>query len=276
MKRISAIAIALLVLCLSLVPMTAFAAEEKPLWITHYNDNTTEGAGSIFTTEYSGAVWWIHFAFAPTDVEDVYTITAISNGIADGSATALAIPEGGFVFALNVGNDYATINGNPNDIDYTSPNCSNAINDYAANWMVGMNIKFNGLDLEGFTVPTSTPDVKWYDDAYVCTATYSVYEGEVGSGDESSEATEESSEAVTESSEVVDESSEAEESSEASAESSEAATESSETESSAANSSATDSSAAEDEGGLGIWIWVIIGVAVVVVVVVVIVVAKKK
>lgn len=264
MKKFSAIVVALIVLCLSLVPMAASAADEKPLWFTHINENTVEGAGTIFTSEYSGAAWWIHFAFAPTNVKNVYTIKEISNGIADGSATPVAIPEGGFVYALNVGNDYATINNNPNDINYTSDGCNNTVNDVTTNWMVGMNIKFNGIDFDNLSVPTSTPDVMWYNDGYVCTATYSVYEGEVGAPDESSEDASEPSADESEASEPTDESSVDESSVAAS------------TAESSVASSTGDSSAADSEGGLGGWLWVIIIAAVVVVAAVVAVVVKKK
>lgn len=174
MKRISALLIAVLMLCL-LVPTSALAEEAKPFWITHFNNNTIEGSGVIFTEEYSGAAWWLHFAFAPTDVEGVYEIVDSSNGLADGSAIALAIPEGGFVWAANYGNNYPSINPDGSGIDYTSDNCTNCINDVAANWMTGTLVKFDGLDLEGQTIPTSTADVEWYDDAYVCTATIAPY-----------------------------------------------------------------------------------------------------
>lgn len=259
MKRISALLIALLMICL-LLPTTAMAAEEKPFWVTHFNDASSEGAGTIFTTDYSGAGWWLHFAFAPTDVEGVYEIVDTTNGLADGSAIALAIPEGGFVWAANVGNNYQQINNNPDDIDYTSDNCSNCINDVQLNWMEGTLVQFNGLDLEGMTIPTTTPDVAWYDDAYVCTATYSIYEGDASSDNSSEEPTDTSSD---ESVEVSDE------------ESVEVSTEESKTESVAATSS--EAPVDEEDGGLGTGAIVAIVVAVVaVIVVIVIVVAKKK
>ncbi|MBO5914440.1 MAG: hypothetical protein J6Q72_03745, partial [Clostridia bacterium] len=156
-------------------------AQPKLFWFTHVNDNTVEGAGSIFTEAYTGAGWWIHVAFAPVaDAEGAYEIVAISNGLADGKGVAQEIPEGGFVWAANTGNDYPSLN--PDDttaIDYTSPNCTAAIAD-ATTWTVGMQFVFDGFDPLNPEVPTSTPDVKWYDDAYVCTATYAPYEAEEG------------------------------------------------------------------------------------------------
>ncbi|MBR5859684.1 MAG: hypothetical protein IKZ05_07140, partial [Clostridia bacterium] len=156
-------------------------AQPKLFWFTHVNNNTVEGAGSIFTEAYAGAGWWLHVAFAPVaDAEGAYEIVAISNGLADGSGVAQEIPEGGFVWAANYGNDYPSIY--PDDttaIDYTSPNCSAAIAD-AATWTVGMQFVFDGFDPLNPVAPTSTPDVDWYDDAYVCTATYAPYEAEEG------------------------------------------------------------------------------------------------
>ena len=146
--------------------------EAKTFWLTHFGDASVEGAGSIFTQSYSGAGWWLHVAFVPVTVEgaeNVYEIVAISNGLGDGSATPLDIPEGGFVWAANYGNDYISLG--MGDTDFTSPNCSGAI-DTAKLWMVGDKMQILGLDLEGMTIPTDTADVIYYDDAYVCTATW--------------------------------------------------------------------------------------------------------
>ncbi len=264
MKRFTALLIALLMLCL-MIPTGVAAEEEKPFWLTHFNNNTIEGSGVVFTEAYSGAGWWIHFAFAPTDVEGVYQIVDTSNGLADGSALALDIPEGGFVWAANYGNNYVEINNNPADIDYTSDNCSNAINDVSMSWMTGTLVKFTGLDLEGQTIPTSTPDVNWYDDAYVCTATYSIYEGDAEVGGESEAESEAESVAESEAESVAE--SEAESVAESKAESKEESV------------AATESSEAEenDEGGLSpIAIAAIVVAAVAIVAAVVVVILKKK
>ena len=261
MKRFAALLIALLMLCL-MVPTTALADDAKPFWVTHFNDSTAEGAGSIFTEPYIHAGWWVHFAFAPTDVDGVYKIVDTANGLTDGTAIPLEIPEGGFVWAANYGNDYISLG--MGDTDFTSPNCKGCIDDVVANWMTGTLVKFEGLDLDTLTVPTSTPDTNWYDDAYVCTATYSIYSGDaevVVPGDESSESTE-SSEA-TESTESTEESTESDASSES-------------TESDASSAASSESSEAE-EGGLSTGALIaIIAAAVVVIGVVVLLVVKKK
>lgn len=148
--------------------------EAETFWVTHFNDGTSEGAGVIFTTDDTAGGWWIHVAFAPAQVEDlenVYEIVEITNGLSDGSASTVAVPEGGFVWAINVGNNYPTINPDGSGIDYTSPNC-NAMVASAQLWRVGDKMQFAGLDLEGLTIPTETEGTMWYDDAYVCTATW--------------------------------------------------------------------------------------------------------
>ena len=147
-------------------------SEASMFWVTHFNDGASEGAGAIFTEADNAGGWWIHVAFAPTEVEgleNIYEIVALTNGLAEGTATAVDVPEGGFVWAINTGNNYIELG--MGDTDYTSPNCSGMVGQ-AALWAVGDKIQFAGLDLEGLTIPTDTPDVKWYDDAYVCTATW--------------------------------------------------------------------------------------------------------
>ena len=61
--------------------------------------------------------------------------------------------------------------------NYTSPNCTGSFN-LVYNWSVGLTFKFTGLDLEGQTIPTTTPDLGWYEEDYVCTATFATYTGE--------------------------------------------------------------------------------------------------
>lgn len=141
-------------------------SEDRLFWVTHYNDGTVEGAGVIFTEEDTAGGWWLHVAFAPTKTAGVYEITAITNGLSDGSATAVEVPEGGFVWAANYGNDYASMEGG--GINYTSETCTSAI-EYAKTWSVGDRFAVHGVDFE--SVPTSTSELNWYDAQYVCTAT---------------------------------------------------------------------------------------------------------
>ena len=145
----------------------------KPFWVTHIADPTIEGAGSIFTSSYTGGGWWIHVAFKPVaNLDGVYEIAQISNGLADGKASALEIPSGGFVWAANKGNNYIDLG--IGDIDYTSPNCDAAL-EMALTWKIGDQFTFHGINPIDPAVSTSTIGTKWYDDAYVCTSYIAPY-----------------------------------------------------------------------------------------------------
>lgn len=154
-------------------------ANASPLWLTHYNMNTAEGAGVVFTETDTASGYWHHIAFKPVDAENgVYEITEISFGATDGQGKALTVPEGGFVYAINIGNDYPSLaEQNPNEPafqnkpNYTSAACNDCVK-AVDSWAVGMVIQFTGLDLETLEVPTETPDKQWYEDGYVCTATW--------------------------------------------------------------------------------------------------------
>jgi hypothetical protein len=83
----------------------------------------------------------------------------------------IEIPAGGFIYAINAGNDYPSLGvAAP---DYTSPSCSmmwQRIND----WKIGQRFLFNNVNIASGEIPTTTPLVKWYDDGYICTATYDI------------------------------------------------------------------------------------------------------
>jgi hypothetical protein len=168
-------------------------AEWKDLWLTHYNEAFVEGSGVVFTEAYSGAGWWDHIPFAPVEgSKAAYEIIAISNGTPDGSGVAQAIPEGGFVYCLNYGNDYPSLGMGGDDL--ATDGARNMLEDALNNWAIGDKFVFEGLDLANKTVPTSTPDVEWYKDGeYVCTGKYKVYEpaiDDVVTDDESTDSEE--------------------------------------------------------------------------------------
>lgn len=90
---------------------------ENMFYLTHYNNFTVEGAGVIFTdpakynqhsTAANNAKWWNHVAFKPSDKGDGcgWEIVDISLGVRNGKGVTLDIPEGGFVYAENSGNNY--------------------------------------------------------------------------------------------------------------------------------------------------------------------------
>lgn len=139
-----------------------------PLWVTHF-DALAEGAGSIMTVPYSDGGWSFHIALAPTDIAGTYEVTAMSNGMYDGSGKALDIPEGGFVYVLNVGNDYTSLGG----VNYQSTACRTTLS-YALAWKLGDKITIGNLSTVNKVVPTTTPDIEWYYDDYQCTATFDI------------------------------------------------------------------------------------------------------
>lgn len=147
----------------------------KTFWLTHYDNNSAEGAGTIFTQEYTRGAWFLHIAFAPTTIENVYKITAISDGTDVGDGTPLAIPNGGFVYCLNYGNNYPEHNPDGSGTNYTSEKCTSAIAD-ALKWQVGDMLRISGIDIFNKTIPTTTVNTNWYSASYVCTANYVKYD----------------------------------------------------------------------------------------------------
>ena len=181
-KRIIAFALVALTVCACFAfGVSADTEEKKPIWVTHFNDSTVEGAGVIFTdsASYQGCAWWLHISFAPASEVGVYEVKEISDGTKEGEGTPLAIPEGGFVYAANYGNNWPALgdSGKPN---YVTEACSGCIDGLKASVQVGQKYHFYGLDLENKTVPTTTSDKNWYDEGYVCTAEYALCTGEHG------------------------------------------------------------------------------------------------
>ena len=181
-KRIIAFALVALTVCACFAfGVSADTEEKKPLWVTHFNDSTVEGAGVIFTdsASYQGCAWWLHISFAPASEVGVYEVKEISDGTKEGKGTPLAIPEGGFVYAVNYGNNWPAL-GHSDKPNYVTEACSGCIDGLKASVQVGQKYHFYGLDLENKTVPTTTSDKNWYDEGYVCTAEYALCTGEHG------------------------------------------------------------------------------------------------
>ncbi|GEM_PF-3057465 len=152
----------------------ATGGDATPFYISHFNSCDNEGSGAIFTEAYTGGAWWMHVAFKPVAGTNAFEIVEINaNGLSNGSGAALAIPEGGFVWASNYGNDYPALS--MTGPDYTTEACTNCINWAKDNFAVGKKYVFTGLDLVNKTIPTTTPTLDWYDDNYVCTATIAEY-----------------------------------------------------------------------------------------------------
>ena len=157
------------------IDLSGDSLDGNTLWLTHYNTNTVEGAGVIFTSEYLGCAWWLNIAFAPVaGHEGVYEIVAKSDGASNGSGKPLPIPEGGFVYAINSGNDYITINKDPEALNFKSTAATTALS-AARKWKIGDRFVFGNVDLENKEIPTTTPHIDYFAPEYVCTATYATY-----------------------------------------------------------------------------------------------------
>ncbi len=219
MKKILAFLLVLVMVisCVSVALVSVSAEEEvNVFWLTHYNDHYAEGAGVVFTAEdadpnttqddykvsdnktndkgesappYTG--WWLHISFKPVEgYKTVFEVAEISNGTGDGHATILSIPEGGFVYALNYGNNWpeyyekdpVAYADHANDPDYTNPGVEAMIS-AVLSWKAGDRFIITGLDLEDKELPTTTPDKAWYEktadgkeSTYLCTATYAKFD----------------------------------------------------------------------------------------------------
>lgn len=184
MKRFSAFLLALIIVCLAVPFAGVSAAETKQFWVTHYNDIYAEGSGVVFVQQYSDCEWCDHYAFSPVEGKtNVFELVETSYGVGTGVGKPLAIPEGGFVYVVNSGNDYPALyeqdpvtynwcKGKPN---YTNESVNAAITN-AKTWVVGDVFVIEGLDLANKALPTTTSDKNWYDEGYVCTATIAAYE----------------------------------------------------------------------------------------------------
>lgn len=157
--------------------------DPEVFWVTHYDSYTEEGAGMILTEDcdYSSwdGAWCDHYAFKPIDgVENGYELVELSYGtIANGDATyngsgkALKCPEGGFVYATSIGNNYTSEGIDASKPDYVNESCNGQIS-RCRTWKVGDKFVVTGVDLSGKTVPKSSgDDIQWYQSGYSCTAT---------------------------------------------------------------------------------------------------------
>lgn len=174
MKRILALLLAVLLVVPFAAVSNVSAAEAsgwKPFWLTHYNNHAVEASGVIITsTDYNTSqAWRFVAAFSPIG-GNRYEIVEIADYLdTDQDTYRISVPDGGFLYMLNVGNDYSSTGG----VKYINDNCNNAVKD-AASWTVGDVFEFINLNLESLTAPTLTPSLNWYDSSYVCTAQYRV------------------------------------------------------------------------------------------------------
>ena len=158
--------------------------EKLPFWVTHIDPEThLEGTGEIYTETDPTGAWCYHLAFEP--VKGKKTVFKLVEKTSNGEdAAALEVPEGGFVYAINQGNNWPALMADKKGDgasgawydDETHLNMPNYnTENVLATWAiipgleVGEVYTFENLDLEGKTIPTSTPDKDYWDPEYVCT-----------------------------------------------------------------------------------------------------------
>ena len=171
MKKTLALALVLVMVISSVCVI--FASAEVPetsstFWATHFGDGSAEGAGNVVAGDKkdNATQWSTHVAFEPVEgAANTYKITKINrpDGNKKPEEVQLAVPEGGFVYTLNGGNNYPALlekdptkteyEGKP---DYTSETCT-AMMDQVKEWAEGDVITIKGLDITSTDAPTSTP-----------------------------------------------------------------------------------------------------------------------
>lgn len=151
-------------------------------------EGKTEGACMIFTEEDTCNAWCQHIAFVPNG-NNTWKVTEIS--ASSGDNKGIAVPEGGFVYVANLGNDWPSLISQNNvkgdgatglwyddETHLSLPNYANAASQaawaIAQSFKVGDVVAFKGIDPLCADVPTSTPDKDYWDNDYVCTSYFRI------------------------------------------------------------------------------------------------------
>jgi len=147
-----------------------------------------EGQGIVYVNTYDiSSSWSHHVAFAPVEgYEGFFEVAEVSycNG---GTAQPLTVPDGGFVYTIDEGNNWPELMKDKkgdgasgawydDETHLHMPNMNtvfaqNAFS-FAGSVQVGEIYYFEGLDLDTLEIPTSTPDKDYWESDYVCTAKY--------------------------------------------------------------------------------------------------------
>lgn len=81
----------------------------------------------------------------------------------------ISIPEDGFLYIINQGNNYPSFGINkPNYINAGATTCW----PHVISWQPGDSFIFENLDIKNKVLPTTTPDILWYNINYICTSTF--------------------------------------------------------------------------------------------------------
>ncbi len=147
-----------------------YGGDSKKLLVTHINVNYAEyeGAGVVYSSSsdgtiasYGGFAWWNVIVFGWNSSEKCFVVESVNTSMnVDKSTTK--IPENGFVFCCNTGNDYPSLgdNSKPN---YQTQAMKDTC-DFVTSVKVGDKAYLYGTDLLNATVDTNGE--LWYSKGY--------------------------------------------------------------------------------------------------------------
>jgi lysophospholipase L1-like esterase len=158
------------IMLISMLPFSAAARdmEEEKLYITHINEHSAgkEGVALILTPASGETVlpkgkfeWWRLVTFEWDATAKCYKVTKIQLNANNVDKSSTAIPDNGFVYAINTGNDYSPSGG----INYQTPlikNCFDALEGLT----LGMKAYVYKADLKNDIVDTN--NIEWYKPEY--------------------------------------------------------------------------------------------------------------
>lgn len=180
MKKLSfLLCFALLLSTLSLcVAAGDYGADTQKLVITHIDVAATyEGAGVIYTSSTDGTLspygsfdWWNVVTFEWSEADGCYTVAEV-NANAGTAKGNIKIPENGFAYCVNTGNNWpelyakdpVTYAGYANAPDYTSAHASDSFA-YAATLKKGDKVYLYGTDLKNIVILNN--GANWYADEF--------------------------------------------------------------------------------------------------------------
>ncbi|HAN20555.1 MAG: hypothetical protein A2Y15_01040 [Clostridiales bacterium GWF2_36_10] len=169
MKKITKLSAVLmsLFLLVGMLPISsiAYGSTDNKLIVTHLNTASTEGAGVILTpttgeTVSSGYNWWMLFTFDWNETDNCYKVTKVQTNANNSDKSTTVIPENGFVYAVNTGNNYSSSGG----INYITTSVTNSYN-YAKTLTVGAKAYVYNTDIKNDVIDNN--GVNWYESTYV-------------------------------------------------------------------------------------------------------------
>jgi len=180
MKKLSlflCIAILLAIIPLS-VSASEYGAKSQKLVITHINETATyEGAGIVYTKSSDGTIgsygsfdWWTAIVFDWSAADKCYTVTEVNSASGTPKST-IVIPEKGFVYCVNTGNNWpelyakdpTTYAAYANSPDYTSEHTTESLN-YANSLKIGDKAYLYGTDPVNEVILNN--GALWYSDEF--------------------------------------------------------------------------------------------------------------